>query len=237
MLSGHFSREYVAVSPLLYREQVTVHSFVIYNRRACSECDSYPEQAGCANRLACGSACGDACGGACGDAGATCGAEFRVGDSACATDMGGDTYDECRRNLVCHVFSTDAEQIAGECAPTPLNGRYAQVILVGSDRVLSLREVRVYGTQSATAELSRADASYRSMGGLPGDNCIDGVDDSDANVCQGRRETDPWLQIDFGETVLANPRIALMAWTTTMRTHATGVARRTRGCRSTSARR
>ena len=180
-----------------------MHSFVIYNRRdaaACSECDSYPEQAGCSNRLACGSACGDACGGACGDVGMTCGAEFRVGDSACATDMGGDAYDECRRNLVCHVFSTDAEQIAGECAPTPLNGRYAQVILVGVDRVLSFREVRVYGTQSATAELSRADASWRSVV-VPGDGCIDGVDSDDANLCQGRRETDPWLQIDFGETV------------------------------------
>ena len=203
MLSGHFSCESVAVIPLLCREQVTVHSFVIYNRRACPECNSYPAQAGCSNRLACGSACGDACGGTCGDAGATCGAEFRVGDSACATDMGGDTYDECRRNLVCQVFSTDAEQIAGECAPTALNGRYAQVILVGSDRVLSLREVRVYGTQSATAELSRADASYRTMA-LPADNCIDGVDDDDTNACHGRRETDPWLQIDFGETVTMN---------------------------------
>ena len=75
---------------------------------------------------------------------------------------------------------------------------------MGSDRVLSLREVRVYGTQSATAELSRADASWRSAV-APGDGCIDGVDDSDANVCQGRRETDPWLQIDFGETVRLNP--------------------------------
>ena len=193
---------------------MTVHSFVIYNRRdaaACSECDSYPEQAGCANRLACGSACGDACGGACGDAGMMCGAEFRVGDSACATDMGGDTYDECRRNLVCQVFSTDAEQIAGECAPTALNGRYAQVILVGSDRVLSLREVRVYGTQSATAELSGADASWRSAV-VPGDSCIDGVDDDDANVCHGRRETDPWLQIDFGVTVTARICNPLQSW-------------------------
>ena len=46
---------------------------------------------------------------------------------------------------------------------------------------------------------------------MPGDHCIDGVDDSDANVCHGRRENDTWLQIDFGETVPANSRISLIS--------------------------
>ena len=84
-----------------FGETVTVHNFVIYNRRdasACWECASYPSQTLCTNRLTCGSDCGSC---SCSGAGSTCGAELRVGDAACGTDMGGDVYDRCGGNLVC----------------------------------------------------------------------------------------------------------------------------------------
>ena len=111
---------------------VTVHYFEVSNR-----------QDGCGSRLACGAGCGNCtCEDA--DAGSTCGAVLRVGYAACASDMGEGTEDACEANLECNTLNSVAGEVSVTCG-TPLWGRYAQLVLPGVSRVLSLREVRAFG--------------------------------------------------------------------------------------------
>ena len=112
---------------------VTVHYFEVSNR----------QDGECGSRLACGAGCGNCtCEDA--DAGSTCGAVLRVGYAACASDMGDGSGDACEANLECNTLNSVAHEVTVTCG-TPLWGRYAQLVLPGVSRVLSLREVRAFG--------------------------------------------------------------------------------------------
>ena len=150
---GEICQGIIEASPWLqidFGSAVTVHYFEVSNR-----------QDGCGSRLACGAGCGNCtCEDA--DAGSTCGAVLRVGYAACASDMGGGTEDACEANLECNTLNSVAGEVSVTCG-TPLWGRYAQLVLPGVSRVLSLREVRAFGFAGEyVTESAHADAFYSS---------------------------------------------------------------------------
>ena len=133
----------------------------------------------------------------CDDPGNTCGAVLRVGDFSCFEGQ----VIPCTNNTICNVFTSDADEVTVQCSPSPLNGRYAQLILTGDSRLLVLRELQAYGSWNPIF-LNMTNASLPILRRDP-DNCINMIDDDDSDFCYGTAtgKAATWFQIDFGNAV------------------------------------
>ena len=131
--------------------------------------------------------------------GELCGGLIRVGNIPCEEQPLG-----CPMNELCGSFVSADEEVNVTCR-SAVNGRYAQLILLGDSRIVSLREMELYGAQGPEQmfpKMARLGWNTTiSDGTAPAENCMDGIHDDDANICHGTVDWSPWLQIDFGSTV------------------------------------